>query len=561
MALPNGKRLYDVAIRADKPVVVTSDTYLSQAFLQDVLVKAGFSRVHRVYTSSEFGKSKQHGSLFDIVLKDLNCSAGRVLHVGDNPLSDATAALGKGLRSFISTNPKQRLRWRYGLSDRPSGDQAVSARLCDISRAAEEQPLGNNQRMVITRSAVEHLSWLYEGFAAWLVQQVSSQGYTRVYFASRDGLIMKKFFDVTAKALGVSIESRYLYVSRAALYPTLVLTDSKMARRLFCHSWDHLTMTQALRRMLLTHEEVSDDLGKYGLADPLLASNRVTTSKLSRFLDAIWPILSAKSEVHCSLVADYLRQECFLTDEPTAFVDIGWHASLQHCLIKLLLHRGLKNTVQGYYLGTFAGPDASPEVQAKGFLIENDVPASISNLLRAGPSLVELFHAAGHGSVLGYERKDNRILPVLEENESEQEQFRTVIEPLQHDAFEFVAARLRRGVKPTAATFLPELVARLGLRVIHKPTIEEAEVFGRLKIATDFGGSMKSLTGACEWNLSEVVERQASGLHPSYVVSGIFQAQRIGRQANLVRILGWTNRVTLALTHWPSGKNTATSIF
>lgn len=250
--LPYGRLLYDAAIRAGKMVVLTSDTYLSRAFLQEVLTQAGFSGVHRVYASSEFGKTKQHGSLFDIVLKELNCSPGRLLHVGDNPLSDATAALGKGLRNFICTNPKQRLRWRYGLSDRPSGNQAISALLCDISRIAEEQPLGKDQRAVIARSAVEHLSWLYEGFSAWLVQQITSQGYTRIYFASRDGLIMKKFFDVTTKALGISIESRYLYVSRAALYPTLVLTDSRMARRLFCHSWDHLTMTQALKRMLLS---------------------------------------------------------------------------------------------------------------------------------------------------------------------------------------------------------------------------------------------------------------------------------------------------------------------
>lgn len=311
MELPNGKRLYDASILAGKTVVVTSDTYLSRAFVQDVLEKAGFEKVHRVYASSEFGKTKHDGSLFDIVLKDLACPPSRLLHVGDNPLSDAAAALGKGLRSFVCTNPKQRLKWRYGLGDRPSGNQTISALLCGISGAAEERPLGNTRRAVIARSAVEHLSWLYEGFAVWLAQQMTSQGHARAYFAARDGLIMKKFFDITTKAMGMSIESRYVYVSRAALYPTLVLTDPGMARRLFCHSWDHLTMTQALKRVLISPEEVADDLGKYGLADPLLPLNRVTTSKLSRFLDAIWPILSAKSEFQCGLVSEYLRQEGF----------------------------------------------------------------------------------------------------------------------------------------------------------------------------------------------------------------------------------------------------------
>jgi predicted HAD superfamily hydrolase len=109
---------------------------------------------------------------------------------------------------------------------------------------------------VIARSAVENLSWLYGGFSAWLVEQVRRHGYKRIYFASRDGFVMKRFFDVAAGAAGISVDSRYLYVSRTALYPTLVLTDPRTARRLFCHSWDHLTIAEALKRMLLSYEEV-----------------------------------------------------------------------------------------------------------------------------------------------------------------------------------------------------------------------------------------------------------------------------------------------------------------
>ena len=532
-ALPHGKRLYEAALGAGKVVVVASDTYLSRFFLQTALDQTGYSRVQHIYASSEYGRTKHEGSLFDVILKELRCPPARLLHIGDNPLSDATAALSKGMRTLVLTNPKQRLRWRYGLGDTASGNTAVSTLLCEISRQSVGQTaFETDHRSALERSGVENLSWLYGGFSCWLVEQVKRHRHTRIYFASRDGLVMKRFFDLAAGVAGISVDSRYLYVSRAALYPTLVVTDPRTARRLFCHSWDHLTITEALKRMLLSYEEVAVQLARHGLADPHMPLDKVTASKLDGFLDAIWPSLLQKSEIHCDLVNGYLRQELFLTDEPAAFVDIGWHASLQHCLVMLLSHSRIEKRVHGYYLGTFALPDMSPKVEASGFLMENDKPAPISALIRSGPSLIELFHAAGHGSVLGYEHKANEVRPVLEQNEDELEQFKSTIEPLQNFAFEFVSTCLQRGMQPSVAMFPPDLVARLSLRPVQTPTEEEAEIFGRLKIATDFGGSMKSITGASEWDLLKVAgDRLPNGMRPMWY-PGFFKLKQYAGTRN-----------------------------
>ena len=50
----------------------------------------------------------------------------------------------------------------------------------------------------------------------------------------------------------------------------------------------------------------------------------------------------------------------------------------------------------------------------------------------------------------------------------------------------------------------PGLVARIGLRIIYAPTAAEAKIFGHLRMASDFGGPMKSITGALEWDLKEI---------------------------------------------------------
>jgi hypothetical protein len=200
-----------------------------------------------------------------------------------------------------------------------------------------------------------------------------------------------------------------------------------------------------------------------------------------------------------------LEQELFLTEEKAAFVDIGWHGSLQNSLIKLLSHLGIAKKLEGYYLGTFVKPvGALSNFCATGYLIDNNEPQWISNLVRCGPSLIEIFHSAGHGCVLGYRRKSNVISPVLEDNPVEQEQYQKIIKPMQECAFHFVSEQLKQLAGVSIKPPNPALIARLALRAIYAPTIAEAFAFGRLKIATDFGAQMKSITGAQEWDIKKI---------------------------------------------------------
>lgn len=515
--LVSAKPLFEAALAAGKPVVIVSDTYFSEDFINEVVKQNGFSEIQKTYASSVYGRTKADGSLFEVVLKDMQCQPNRLIHIGDNKLSDVGTPLGMGIRALLFTTPKHQLKWRHGLNDGPSGSLVMSAMLCDLGKQTKLAVGNSDRQSVMARTAIHHLSLLYFGFSAWLLEQLKRGGYRRVYFAARDGQIIKRFFDHIATAAGFEIDSRYLYVSRAALYPSLAFTDPGMARRLFSHNWDHMTVGEALGRMSLSGEEVAGLLEKYGLPDSKLPLNRVTASKFSGFLDEIWPLFMRKSEERCQLLVEYLRQELLLTEEGAAFVDIGWHASLQHCVSKLLKHMGITKELSGFYLGTFAQPEGAAFPKANGFLVDRDKPQWISELVRSSPSLIELFHSAGHGSVLGYECKGTRVLPVLNNNSIEREQFLETIGPMQDLAFNFVAEHLKRlpGVEINASE--PVLIARLALRVIYAPTAAEAGTFGSLRIATDFGGRMKSITGAGEWNLKTLKgEKLPDGTPPMW---------------------------------------------
>lgn len=505
IAMESGRRFFQAALAAGKQIVIISDTYFDEDFVTKVVKQCGYCTTKRIFTSSKYRKTKQHGSLYDVVLKELQCTPAKLLHVGDNQLSDVTMALNRGLRAYYLPTPKHRLKWRHGFSDTLSGDQVLSAMLCTVSQKSSEKAEFNDLQSVLEQTATENLAPLYYAFSTWLLAQLRKGGYQRVYFAARDGLIMKRFFDLVADASGFEIDSRYLYISRAALYPSLVFTDPETAKRLFCHYWDRLTVEDALQRISLTFDESADLLAKYELGNRKMKLDHSTAPGFADFVSEVWPLLEDRNSEHYQLIIEYLSQEMLLSTEKTALVDIGWHGSLQNCLLKLLNHLGIKKELNGYYLGTFEKPTcADPNFKSKGFLVDNSEPAWITELVRSGPSVLELFHSAGHGSVLGYERNDRGIVPILEENYAEQGQFKATIEPIQNLAFEFVSKHLRHGSKNTRGLPDPGIIARIALRAIYAPTVAEATAFGRLRIASDFGGRMKSITGAMEWDLKKI---------------------------------------------------------
>lgn len=498
-ALPSGRQLFQAAQAAGKRIVIATDTYLSADFIGEVLAQHGYAP-GAIFVSSAYGKSKAEGGLYDVVLRELGCRPSRLLHVGDNQLADVTMALGRGVKAWYVPTPRHRLRWRHGLSDQPSGNLVLSAMLAQASHTPT--PPADDLRSAIAHTARHSLALLYLSYAAWLIEQLRQAGYRRVYFAAREGLIIKRCFDMVAAAAGITFDSRYLYISRTALYPSLIFTDPVTARRLFAHTWDHVPLATALERIGLSYDEHPQLLAEHGLLHPQQRIDRQSGAGFSAFLNAIWPQIERRHANACALTIDYLRQEQLLTPEPAAFVDIGWHGSLQNCLLKLLHQLGIQKRLGGYYLGTFDRPaDAAADFQAQGYLVDQGAPASIAHLLRFGPSLLELFHSAGHGSVLGYERRGPGIVPILQHNAAEVQQHRHIIEPLQSQALEQLAAQL--AAQPGAALHAPDagLVARAALRVIYAPTMAEALAFGCLQIATDFGGPMKSITGALEWNV------------------------------------------------------------
>ena len=86
-----------------KRIVITSDMYLSKAFLSELLQKNGYGGYEELYVSCEYEKSKAEGSLYEVV-KRAYPDTDSMIHVGDNPVSDVKNAKKHGFEVFYYPN-------------------------------------------------------------------------------------------------------------------------------------------------------------------------------------------------------------------------------------------------------------------------------------------------------------------------------------------------------------------------------------------------------------------------------------------------------------------------
>lgn len=100
-ANPELKEFFDLMIQKHKRIIIISDMYLPMNIIAAMLNRCGYEGYEYLYVSSEYGITKRHGSLFAHVLRDKKISPDRVLHIGDNFISDYLIPKKAGMKSFL----------------------------------------------------------------------------------------------------------------------------------------------------------------------------------------------------------------------------------------------------------------------------------------------------------------------------------------------------------------------------------------------------------------------------------------------------------------------------
>ena len=81
-------------------MIATSDMYIPETILQNLLHEKGFNQISRVFVSCDYGFGKRHGELQKAIQKELGTDL-RYIHIGDNLLSDVRGSIAAGWNAIL----------------------------------------------------------------------------------------------------------------------------------------------------------------------------------------------------------------------------------------------------------------------------------------------------------------------------------------------------------------------------------------------------------------------------------------------------------------------------
>jgi len=470
------------------PVAAVSDTYLSATQLRRHVLDLPPLEPELfdlVLTSSDQRVGKASG-LFERLLVELEVKAGQVVHVGDNIDADIAPARALGINPVHVSHRSAALgeavgrEWAYRREwlHPAHGDYGLTAlrgKLAGRTELADMPP----ELRAFWRWGGLHLGPVMTGFANWVAERTEAAGATRAHCLMREGDLLVGLVEHAAKASGRELAVDRLWLSRQVCARALILEGSS----------EELARLIERRRPPLVGE-LAGTLGLDVNAHAQLRSHAQARLDDPALVEHVLSVLTLDPDAHAQVVANaavlrarVLRSlEPVLPDggEPLIVVDVGWGATIQWYLDRLLSTAGTQVGTRGLYLLTHEGAlqRMVEGVSMEGFLSTGGYPGlGVSAIVRS-PELLEQVCMPDFGSQIDI---DERLAPVLGAEPAA---------PLQHAqrlaARQGIQAFQREWIRYRTATSagLPDLteggqdaLLAITARALVAPTPDEAALF------------------------------------------------------------------------------------
>ncbi|MDD3682933.1 MAG: rhamnan synthesis F family protein [Desulfovibrio desulfuricans] len=224
------EKIYQRAVRSGKRVIAVSDMYLPSSVLKEILWAKGFDKIDSVYVSCEQKARKDSGKLFNVVLENEKIPAEKMVHIGDNFLSDYELPLRAGIFAIhypsildLASNSSDRI-WKIVMQstrDDPFLGMIIAQSLIEIFSSDENAP----QNLEEIHHLEQFIKLVIAPFTTCICQKIRSneliqKEYGNIYFASRDGWLPHLVYNVLGKEAD---GNRGIYFSsgRRAYFPFL----------------------------------------------------------------------------------------------------------------------------------------------------------------------------------------------------------------------------------------------------------------------------------------------------------------------------------------------------
>ncbi|MBP7216882.1 MAG: HAD hydrolase-like protein [Candidatus Omnitrophica bacterium] len=432
MPAPYLKDTLGLLRRYGRRIIFISDMYHSTDTLWQFIDALGVrSFFDAGYSSSDMLQTKSSGRLFRHVLEIEKIIPDDLVFAGDNIESDYRAAHRLGIQAVYVSDPYESAR---RVSVEVARDLTIKNQYWSgyfFKRALTSTATSDYLRPPsgIEDRLIEIAGPLFILFILKLHERARELGIRKIYFVSRAGRVLQQMFHVLFPHTGPdAIETRYLYASRrSTLLASLDSLDSPEA-------YDSLAVCYWRTVRQLAHA-LQLDLGlcassacACGIAsiDEILES-RLADKRLQQFLARpdVAQDFSKKRNGQRDLLLRYLIEEGLSSDKPVAFVDLGWHGSIQENIVRLLQRAGEKPQIHGFYFGLMKSQQQS-SVAKEGFVNDTEFFQWPLCDMRA---LFEFCLQAEHGCVMRYQKVNDalgHVEPVFEQDELEQRVYQSV---------------------------------------------------------------------------------------------------------------------------------------
>lgn len=471
------------------PYALCSDMYFSSSQIRALLEGAAnrlgeeLPEPRAVLVSGEMrtGKSDR---LFDVLIEKTGIPAHRIVHIGDNPVSDVLKPRAKGIHAIHL--PRSCEDAEHVLDAEERYQQPASSFSQDFGLSATRKEMLAESVAASDRSLTHHAYGafvagpVFAAFAAWLVLECQRQNIRRVECILREGHFLSRLLDQTKEILGVELEVGTLLASRFSLRAAALVEASED---------DLVHFLRNVREV-----DVQADLFEYiGLFDKnetgQWLSKKMDTADWSQRMEyalrifhknprAVERVSRLAAERKKGLLA-YLASRQFAANENLTLVDLGWGGTIQSCLRPFLQELGFQGAVRGFYLGTDHRIKklSATECPWQSLLYRAGHPEEAARLVQRTPELLEQFCMSPNGSLLEFQADGE---PVFHENRLGTRQIEETAS-LQAGILDFTARWLPRflqsgGDSAALESLAPRLRAIIS-RSIDAPMPQEVALF------------------------------------------------------------------------------------
>ncbi|SCY96689.1 haloacid dehalogenase superfamily, subfamily IA, variant 1 with third motif having Dx(3-4)D or Dx(3-4)E [Paenibacillus polysaccharolyticus] len=315
-ANPYMKRVFEILKSQGKRMIATSDMYLPENMIRQLLEKCDYNGFEDVFVSCDYNCSKRDTYLFRIVKNKIGANT-RVVHIGDNYIPDVVSAQQVGFDAKYYENVNE-----VGGKYRADGmSELVSSAYSGIVNAHLHNGL---------KKYSPHYEYgftyggLYVfGYCNWIYNQAKKKNVEKVLFLSRDGYIYHQVF----RYFFNDMPSEYALWSRIAntKYTAEKNKDdflTRMVRQKANTTFD-ITISSLLDSFKLSILE--SKLEEFGLKKSEIVNNG-NVKQIENLIVKYWGDILESVEHDLEELKNYFEY-LIAGHQNVAIVDVGWIGS------------------------------------------------------------------------------------------------------------------------------------------------------------------------------------------------------------------------------------------